>query len=143
MRHLAAVVLLFSLACGDGQSPVQPTPSSPCERSQEFSLSGSAMDTASRPLGGATVEVIAGSSAGMVTITDDKRPILDAGTFTGTVTLRASKDGYVPETTTVPPNLPPNRPLPPLLPGGSETAGTCRSLLRRTVSRQTSRDCTL
>ena len=112
MRHLAAGVLLFSLGCGDGQSPVQPTPSFPMRTPQVFSLSGSVRDTASRPLGGARVEVMAGSSAGMVTITDDKGRFWMPGTFTGTVTITASKDGYLPETTIVPPALSPDRPLP-------------------------------
>lgn len=118
MRHLGAVVLLFSLGCGDGKSPVQPTPSPVAPTPQVFSLSGSVRDTASRPLGGSRVEVIDGQRASMVTTTDETGRFSMPGTFTGTVTVTASKDGYVPETTTVPPNLPPNRPLPPPLPPG-------------------------
>ena len=51
---LVAGALLF-LGCGDGKSPVQPTPSLPAPTPHVFSLSGSVSDTASRPLGGSRV----------------------------------------------------------------------------------------
>lgn len=118
MRHLGAVVLLFSLGCGDGKSPVQPTPPPIAPTPQVFSLSGGVYDTARRPLGGSRVEVIDGQRASMVTTADETGRFSMPGPFTGTVTVTASKDGYVPETTTVPTNPPPNRPLPPPLPPG-------------------------
>lgn len=117
MRYLGAVVLLFSVACGDGKSPVQPTPPPIAPTPEVFSLSGSVRDTASRPLGGARVEVIDGQRASVVTTTDETGRFSMPGTFTGTVTITVSKDGYVPETATVP-IPPPNRPLPPPLPAG-------------------------
>jgi hypothetical protein len=116
MRHLGAVALLIALGCDDGGSPARPTPSLPAPTPQVFSLSGSVTDTAWRPLGGARVEVTAGSSAGTVSTTDDNGRFRMPGTFTGTVTVTASKDSYVPETTTFPPTFPPGR-IPPLPPG--------------------------
>jgi hypothetical protein len=71
MRHLGALVLLLSLACGDGRSPVQPTPAPIAPTPQVFSLSGSVADTASRPLGGSRGEVIDGQRTSVVTTTDE------------------------------------------------------------------------
>ena len=98
MRHLAAVVLLFAVGCEDGKSPVQPTP--PVSVSPEsappivFSLSGSVQDTASRPVAGARVEIIAGDRSGTFETTDGYGRFRMPGTFTGTVTVAGSKDGY-------------------------------------------------
>ena len=106
MRHLAAVVLLFAVACEDGKSPVQPTPSTPVSPQPApplvFSLSGSVQDTASRPLAGARVEVIAGDRSGTFETTDSNGRFKMPGTFTGTVTLAGSKDGYHQEWQTLP-----------------------------------------
>lgn len=46
----------------------------------------------------------------MVTTTDETGRFSMPGTFTGMITITASKDGYVPQTRPFPP---PNRPLPP------------------------------
>src|SRR5262245_23231108 len=106
MRYLAAVVLLFALGCEDGKSPVQPTSSEPASPQPAprplFSLSGSVQDTASRPLAGAKVEVIAGDRSGTVEITDRNGRFRMPGTFTDTVTIAASKDGYYSASSTVP-----------------------------------------
>lgn len=106
MRHLAAVVLLFAAACEDGKSPVQPTPSTPVSPQPApplvFSLSGSVQDTASRPLAGVRVEVIAGDRSGTFETTDSNGRFRMPGTFTGTVTLAGSKDGYHQESQTLP-----------------------------------------
>jgi hypothetical protein len=110
---LVAGALLF-LGCGDGKSPVQPTPPVAPELST-FSLSGYVVDTAYRPLGGSNVQVVAGPRAGMATTTDEAGRFSMPGTFTGTVTVTASRDGYLPETRAIPP---PNVPLPPLSEGG-------------------------
>jgi hypothetical protein len=97
----AAVVLLFSLGCGDGQAPVQPTPSVLSATTlAEFSLSGDVYDTAARPLGGARVEITSGPSAGTVTTTDETGRFSMSGTFTGAIAVTVSKNGYVPATRT-------------------------------------------
>ena len=106
MRHLAAVVLLVALGCNDSQSPVQPTPAAPVSPQPApplvFSLSGSVQDTASRPLAGARVEVIAGDRSGTFETTDSSGRFRMPGTFTGTVTLAGSKDGYHQESQILP-----------------------------------------
>jgi hypothetical protein len=59
------------------------------------------------------VEIIDGLQAGTVTTTDEAGRFSMPGTITGTVAVTASKDGYISETRTVPPSVPPNRPVPP------------------------------
>jgi protocatechuate 3,4-dioxygenase beta subunit len=118
MRQLATIVLLFSCGCADGQSPVQPTPTLPPTAgdeatSQLFSLTGAVSDTAGRPLSGASIEVTTGQGAGTATIKDERGRFRLPETFAGAITVKASKEGYLPETAM----LPPNRPLPPLGPG--------------------------
>jgi hypothetical protein len=112
-RHFAAVVLLFSLGCGDAKPPVEPTPTPAVPPTEEFSLSGWVGDTASRPLGGSSVKVVDGPRAGTVVTTDEAGRFSMPGTFTGTVAVIASKDGYVAQTRTVPfPSVP--HPPPPI-----------------------------
>lgn len=125
--HLHMVVglvvsTLSVLGCGDGESPVGPTP--PVQTTpppvppafQDFRLSGSVSDTASRPLAGSQVEVIDGPRAGTSATTDESGRFSMPGTFTGNITLTASKDGYQRETRPV---LPRGAPPPSGNPGGS------------------------
>jgi hypothetical protein len=103
MRHLAAVVLLFSLGCADGRSPVEPTSSPGATTPLTFSLAGDVRDTASRPLSGASVAVVDGPRAGTTATSDEAGRFLLPGTFTpSTITIVASKPGYAPETRTHP-----------------------------------------
>jgi hypothetical protein len=88
---------------------------------EEFSLSGSVSDTASRPLGGSRVEVIGGPRAGTAVTTDEVGRFSMPGTFTGTIRVTASKDGYVSKTNTV--SLA-GLPLPPPQPGEVRNWGT-------------------
>jgi hypothetical protein len=103
MRHFGAVLLLFAVGCDNAPLPVQPTLSLPAPTLPEFRLSGSVRDTASRPLGGSTVEIIAGPNTGTFTTTNENGRFSMPGSFTGVVTVRASKDGYATETTSIPP----------------------------------------
>jgi hypothetical protein len=121
MRHLASVVLLCSLGCGDAKPPVQPTLPPVMPAPEEFSLSGSVSDTASRPLGGSRVEVIGGPRAGPAVTTDEVGRFSMPGTFTGTIRVTASKDGYLSKTNTV--SLA-GLPLPPPQPGEVRNWGT-------------------
>jgi hypothetical protein len=109
MRHLAAIVLLFSFGCADRKSPVEPTSSPPETAQLTFSLSGDVQDTASRPLKGATVTVVDGPRAGTTTMTDDAGRFRMPDTFTqSAITFVASKEGYSSQTRTFPP---PGRPV--------------------------------
>jgi hypothetical protein len=95
MRHLAAIVLLFSFGCADDKSPIEPTPSAPAPAQLTFSLAGDVRDTASRPLKGASVAVVDGPRAGTTTTTDDAGRFSMPGTFTqSAMTVIASKEGY-------------------------------------------------
>ena len=113
MYRLTALLVFFFIGCGDSSSTTRPTPI-PAPPQEAFSLSGSVADTAYRSLGDARVEIIAGSGAGTFTRTDSRGRFLMPGTFSDTVTIRALREGYLPETTTVPP---PNRPIPPVSSG--------------------------
>jgi hypothetical protein len=72
-------------------------------------------DTAYRALGGVRVEVADGPKAGTVATTDQSGRFSMPGTFTGRMTVVASKDGYLQDSRTVP--LGP--PRPPSATGGN------------------------
>ena len=113
---LVAVPLLF-FGCADAKSPVEPTPPPAVPPAlQEFRLSGAVSDAAWRPLKGSRVEVIDGPRAGTVATTGEAGRFSMPGTFTGNVTVTASKDGYTPETRPV---LAQGYPSPPGNAGGS------------------------
>jgi hypothetical protein len=98
MRQLAAIVLLSSLGCADGTSPVEPTPP-PAPSQFTFTLQGDVQDTASRPIKDASVAVTDGPRAGTTATTDDAGRFSVPGMFTqSAVTVIASKDGYLSET---------------------------------------------
>lgn len=105
---------LLAVGCTDAAAPVRPTPTVPdaTPSVQIFSLRGSVTDTAYRSLSGATVEIIDGPRAGTVTTVDEHGYFSMPGTFTGTVTVKASKDGYVSQTQAVAPVWRPGPPLP-------------------------------
>ena len=107
---------------------------------RSFRLSGAVSDTASRPLGGARVEVMAGPRAGMAAITDDTRSILDAWNLhRHSDGSERRRKGTYQKRLTVPPALPPDRPL-PAGNAGEITWSDSRSPCSRTVRRQTSPD---
>ena len=91
MRRYLFAVLVCSLGCSDSHPAAPTAPVNP-----EFSLSGMVSDTAFRPLASVTVEVVGGPRNGANATTDASGRYTFSGTFTNTVSLRASKDGYVP-----------------------------------------------
>jgi hypothetical protein len=102
---LASLVLPFSFGCADRKSPVEPTPSPavPAPPTFTFSLAGSVSDTASRPLKDASVTVMNGPRAGTIAMTDDRGRFSLPETFSqSAITIVASKDGYSPDTRSLP-----------------------------------------
>ena len=95
-------VSLFALGCTASSAPSsQPTRTEAPPVVLTFSLRGSVTDTAYRSLSGAIVEVLDGPGAGTVATVDGHGHFSMPGTFTGTVMVRASKDGYVTQTQAV------------------------------------------
>src|SRR5262245_21254593 len=104
---------LFPMGCTDAAAPVQPTPPPVTPPAPlVFSLNGSVTDTAYQSLVGARVEVVDGPQAGTVATVDDHGHFSMPGTFTGTVSLRASSDGYISQTQAVSAMVRPGLPFP-------------------------------
>jgi hypothetical protein len=97
-RHALLIVTVLSLACGK-----EPTsPSSPSQRSSfppqappgpPQTMRGEVWDTLNLPISGAHVQVVA-PTRGTVAVTDENGQFLMPWPFTGTVTVRASKEGF-------------------------------------------------
>jgi hypothetical protein len=93
-------IVAFGLAGCDSSptSLVAPSPGpqpAPAPQSTEIQVIGMVLDTALRPLAGATVDVVDGHHAGTSTIADAFGEFRFRGTFDDTTTFRASKDGYI------------------------------------------------
>src|SRR4051812_49255207 len=93
-RHVPLIVTLLSLACGrEPTSPTsanlapQPPPGAP------LTMRGGVWDTRNLPISGAQVQVVA-PSRGTVAVTDENGQFVLPWPFAGTVTVRASKDGF-------------------------------------------------
>ena len=115
---LVAVTLFFS-SCGySNRSPIQPAAAATAT-SREFAVSGGVSDSAYRPLGESRVEVVGGPRAGTVVTTDQAGRFSIPGTFIDTVTLKASKEGYVSITRQLPPPFAAERLPPPSQDTGS------------------------
>lgn len=114
---------LGSLQAGCGGGPTQPTtsprdvdppaPTTPTPPvspvSTSATVSGHIIDLVYRPLADVRVEVIDGSGAGAVVITNTSGDYTLPGLFSGTLTIQASKPGYVTQTQTIS-SFPPNSP---------------------------------
>ena len=106
MRALEGVVVLVLVqglaGCGDSGSPSTPSAvaqaasTSPSRPTASVSrIQGFVLDTAFRPIGDATVEVVDGPNAGLSTATDAAGQFSLTGTFDDTTRFRAAKEGYV------------------------------------------------
>jgi carboxypeptidase family protein len=118
-RQLLQIVLAFALACGlagcsRSSAPSAPTPppaASPgVPQSNQMQMAGTVSDSAFRPLGGATVEVVDGPQAGRSTITSARGEFSLSGAFDDTTRFRATKEGHVPLTSTLQPHCAPCNP---------------------------------
>ena len=93
MRRYMFAILVCCLGCTDHDSR---TPTAPLPVNPQFSLSGIVQDTAFRPLADVNIEVVGGPRDGANATTNASGRYVLPGTFTETVSLRASKAGYVP-----------------------------------------------
>ena len=104
-RHLAIVVptllALMALQSGCDRGPTGPalpiraaTPPTDAPTFEVF-LSGPVADNVGRPLADARVEAIDGPRRGVFALTDSSGNYVLPGAFSGSVTLRASKAGYL------------------------------------------------
>lgn len=104
----ALALAAFLTACGKGPTepseisgtPVLPPPPSP---PFEFSVSGRVHDTAWRLIADVRIEIVDGPGIGRFAVTDALGHYALPGMFSGTIAVRASKDGYVSVTTTFQP----------------------------------------
>jgi Carboxypeptidase regulatory-like domain len=97
-RHVLLIVTLLSLACGK-----EPTSPSSAQQWSSFpqqappgpprTMRGEVWDTTNLPISGAQVQVVA-PTRGTVAVTDENGQFLMPWPFTGTVTVRASKEGF-------------------------------------------------
>ena len=99
MRLIAASIIMTCLGCGDSKSPVQATPVLPAPAPGPVSVVGQLNDTALRPLADVRVEVVDGLSAGVFATTNTVGHYELPG-VSEPFTVRATKDGYAPFTTT-------------------------------------------
>jgi hypothetical protein len=94
-----AFAVLFCFGCGGDRvavPPTQPTPATVAPAQRETTIEGTVTDTAFRPLAGVRVEVVDGPRAGTLATTDNSGRFSMPGPFSaGSITLAASKDGYV------------------------------------------------
>ena len=97
-RHVLLIVTLLSFACGKGPTspssapqwssfPPQAPPGPP------RTMRGGVWDTTNLPIAGAQVQVVA-PTRGTVAVTDENGQFLMPWPFNGTVTVRASKEGF-------------------------------------------------
>lgn len=99
-RHGVLMVTLLSFACG--KEPTSPSPKPPQEQpalpvgvpnGPPSTMRGEVWDTLNVPISGAQVQVVA-PTRGSVAVTDENGQFLMPWPFTGTVTVRASKEGF-------------------------------------------------
>ena len=110
-RHFPLIVTLLSLACGN--EPTSPTPpSSTLEppAGPTFTMRGEVMDTTNLPISGAQVQVV-GPSRGTTAVTDGNGQFVLPWPFSGTVTVRVSKEGFHARERPVPEPGSPRRPV--------------------------------
>src|SRR5262245_58850154 len=98
---LPVALLLIASGCDRGPTaPAEPvrapaTPPTTPDATFDVSLSGPVIDNVGRPLADARVEVIDGPRRGVFALTDASGDYALPGVFYGSVTLRASKAGYL------------------------------------------------
>jgi hypothetical protein len=103
MRLIAVSIIMTCLGCGDSKSPVQATPVLPAPAPPPAPgpvlVAGWVNDTADRPLADVRVEVVDGLSAGVFATTNTVGHY-ELPWVSEPFTVRATKEGYAPFTTT-------------------------------------------
>ena len=99
-RGMIAWLVISGSACNGRDASLPTTPTSATQTSAPVQkvftrISGGVADTAFRPLTGVRIEFLDGPQAGTSTETDADSAFSFSGTFTGVVTVRATKEGYV------------------------------------------------
>src|SRR5580765_1962231 len=96
MMSSVALLAAIAFACTERSTPIQPTPQPGVPGTQsEYSLFGIISDGLGRPLSDVRIEVLDGSRAGVSATTDASGRYELPGSFSGAITIRATKDGYV------------------------------------------------
>jgi len=101
-RALTALLLLHLPGCGESRPPVAPTDGL-AGPPREFSLSGVVEDAMFRPVGDCRVEIVDGPRAGTFVMTSAGGRFELPGVFSGPVTIRAFKEGFITGIRTVEP----------------------------------------
>ena len=107
-RTMSLIFVVLTLGCGPNRSSTPSAPSSPAAPSPvppptpppHLNLNGYVYDTAFRPVGGATVQLLDGAQAGASTQSDASGRFSFTGTFADPSTIHVSKDGYAAATET-------------------------------------------
>ena len=99
---------LLSLACGN--EPTSPSSTLEPPADPTFTMRGEMRDTRNLPISGAQVQVVA-PSRGTVALTDENGEFVLPWPFSGTVTVRASKEGFYARERPVPEPGSPRRPV--------------------------------
>ena len=100
---IRCILALVSTSCGGsypGSLPLAPTPMPIVQNVPDLQLNGSVYDNVSRPIAGATVEILDGPQKGVSTTSDASGRFAFAGTFDDTIRFRASKLGHATVTRT-------------------------------------------
>lgn len=104
MRYGLGAAIVILTACGGDSLPTPSPPSVPLPPPAPSGvvpyLRGSVRDGVSRPVSGALVEILDGARAGASTTADELGGFTFTDGPTGAVTLRVSRDGFLPTTMT-------------------------------------------
>jgi Carboxypeptidase regulatory-like domain len=109
ITYFAVFVFISCVGCGEAPSPTgptspaHPTPPAPAPPSCSYCIDsrtqsllfGRVSDTAFRTLSDVRVEIVEGSQAGAFAITESNGGFTIPGPFSGAISVRASKEGYV------------------------------------------------
>ena len=106
--HVALVVTLLSLACGN--QPTSPSATFEPPADPPFMMRGGVWDTTNLPIAGAQVQVVA-PKIGAGAVTDGNGEFVMPWPFMGTVTVRVSKEGFHTRERQVPEPGAPRRPV--------------------------------